>query len=77
MTKHAVIDLPEEIYARLRDVAAQAGRSESEFMLEAVQQAIEDFGDFQDAEDITRRRLKGESKTYTLAEVSRRLGLDD
>ena len=77
MTKHAVIDLPEEIYDRLRDAAAISGRSEAEFMLEAVQQAIEDIEDLRDAEEITQRRLKGESKTYTLEEVSRRLGLED
>ena len=76
MTKHTVIDLPDEEYARLKSAAAQLGHSEEGFILQAVRQAIED-ADLRDAEEITRRRLRGESKTFSLEEVSRRLGLDD
>ena len=77
MTKHTVIDLPDDEYERLRNAAAQLGHSEEGFILNAVRQAIEDAEDLRDAEEITLRRLKGESKTYSLEEVSRRLGLDD
>lgn len=77
MTKHTVIDLPDEEYARLKSAAAQLGRSEEGFIREALLQAIEDAEDIRDAEEAMREHLQTGGKTYSLEEVSRRLGLDD
>lgn len=77
MTKHTVIDLPDDEYARLRSVAAQLGRSEEGFIREALLQAIEDAEDIRDAEEAMREYEHSGRKTHSLEEVSKRLGLDD
>lgn len=77
MTKHTVIDLPDEEYARLKSAAAQLGTSEEGFIREALLQAIEDAEDIRDAEEAIREYESSGRKADTLDEVSRRLGLDD
>ncbi|RYE78135.1 MAG: ribbon-helix-helix protein, CopG family [Hyphomicrobiales bacterium] len=76
MTKHT-ISLSDETITRLKTVAERTGKSTDEHILEAIEQHLEDLEDVHDAEEITRQIQRGEVKTYSLAEVSKRLGLDD
>lgn len=76
MTKHTV-QLPEELFERLTNFALQAGKSPDDLILKAVEELIEELEDIRLAEGVLAARLRGESATYSLDEVSRRLGLED
>lgn len=77
MTIQTAIQLPEEAYERLKSLAEAKGQSPTDFMSEALLEYIEDLEDVIRAEEIMRKIESGESRTYTLEEVERRLGLDD
>lgn len=71
------MELPEDIDEKLRDLVERTGRSKSSWVLEAV---VEHLGDIEDAY-IAEQRLadirSGRSKTITLDELERNLGLAD
>jgi RHH-type rel operon transcriptional repressor/antitoxin RelB len=69
--------LPEELAARLQALAKESGRSESSYVLEAVSEYIGDFEDIQIAEQRLADIRSGRSKTITLDELERNLGLAD
>jgi RHH-type rel operon transcriptional repressor/antitoxin RelB len=69
--------LPEELAARLDRLSKKTGRSKSFYMLEAIQERMEDLEDWYLAEERMIAHRKGRSKSYTLDEVERRLGLVD
>jgi RHH-type rel operon transcriptional repressor/antitoxin RelB len=71
------IRLPEDLQVRLRAVSEHSGQSESETVLEAIQQRIEDMEDIRVAEERLAELRAGRSRTYTLEEVERELGLAD
>jgi RHH-type rel operon transcriptional repressor/antitoxin RelB len=77
MTIQTAIQLPEEAYERLRSLAEAKGQSPTDFMSKAILEYLEDIEDVMRAEEIMRKIEAGESRTYTLEEVERRLGLDD
>lgn len=71
------IRLPEDIEARLENLAKRTGRSKTFYAREAILEHLEDLEDLYLAEQVVRRIDKGEERTYTLEEVEARLGLED
>jgi RHH-type rel operon transcriptional repressor/antitoxin RelB len=71
------IDIPEDLAARLQALAERTGRSETSFVLEAVSELLEDVEDARIAEERLAHLRAGRSRTYTLEEVERELGLAD
>lgn len=77
MTIQAAIKLPEEAYERLKSLAEAKGQSADDLITTAVLEYLEDLEDLARAEEVMRDIEAGRSKTYTLDEVERRLGLDN
>jgi RHH-type rel operon transcriptional repressor/antitoxin RelB len=77
MSKQTAVRLPDETYARLQDLAARTGRTATYYIREAIEEKLQDLEDLYLAEEVSRQRASGESKTYTLEELGRELGLDD
>jgi RHH-type rel operon transcriptional repressor/antitoxin RelB len=75
MTIQTAIQLPDEVYERLRNLAASSGLSTAEIISEAVLDYLEDLDDVTAAEEVLQKIESGESRTYSLEEVERRLGL--
>lgn len=71
------IRLPEEIEARLDNLAKRTGRSKTFYAREAILEHLENLEDLYLAEQVMRRIDSGEEKTSTLDEVEARLGLTD
>jgi len=71
------IRLPEDVEARLSRLAAQTGRTKTFYVTEAVREHIDDLEDLYLAEQRLTAIRAGESRTYSLDEVERRLGLAD
>ena len=67
--------LPEGLKNRLDKLAKRTGRSKTYYMIEAIKEKLEDLEDLYLAEERTRALRAGRSRTYTLDEVERRLGL--
>lgn len=71
------IRLPEKLEKRLDRLAAKTGRSKTYYVTEAIVEHLEDIEDSYLAAKRLEDVLKGKSKTYTLDEVRKDLGLDD
>ncbi|MGA7884321.1 MAG: DUF6290 family protein [Acidobacteriaceae bacterium] len=71
------IRLPEDIEKRLDRLAKRSGRTKTWYAREAILRHIEDLEDIQIAEEELIAIRAGRSRTYTLEEVERDLGLDD
>ena len=69
--------LPEDLKLRLDKLANRTGRSKTYYMVEAISEKLEDLEDLYLAEERTRALRAGRSRTYTLDEVEKRLGLVD
>ena len=69
--------LPEDISNRLQVIAKRTGRSKTSHMIEAIQEKLGDLEDLYLAEKRLSANRAGKSKTYTLEEVERSLGLAD
>jgi RHH-type transcriptional regulator, rel operon repressor / antitoxin RelB len=69
--------LPPEIKVRLDKLAKLTGRSKTFYMLEAIEEKIADLEDLYIAEQRTLALRGGRSRTYTIDEVEKRLGLAD
>ena len=65
------------MFDRLAALAARTGRTTESYIQEAVEEHIEELEDAQLAELALKRRENGESRTYSLEELGRELGLDD
>lgn len=76
MTKHT-LQLPDDLYNVLISLASQAGKTPDEMILAAIKEHLEDIEDIQAAERVLEARERGDSETYSLEEVRRKLGLDD
>jgi RHH-type rel operon transcriptional repressor/antitoxin RelB len=77
MTMQITIELSEEAFARLKAAADENGETLTHLAALATEQFLEDIEDVKLAEEILGQIESGEMKTYTLEEVSRKLGLDD
>jgi RHH-type transcriptional regulator, rel operon repressor / antitoxin RelB len=71
------IRLPESIEKRLDKLARRTGRTKTFYAREAILRYLEDLEDIYEAERVLERVRAGKEKTYSLDEVTRRLGLDD
>jgi len=69
--------LPDEVAARLDNLAKATGRSKTFYMIEAISERLDDLEDLYLAEQRLIDNRAGRSKTYTLDEVERDLGLAD
>ena len=69
--------LPEDISNRLQVIAKRTGRSKTSYMIEAITEKLGDLEDLYLAEKRLSANRAGKSKTYTLEEVERSLGLAD
>jgi RHH-type rel operon transcriptional repressor/antitoxin RelB len=69
--------LPDDISNRLQALTERTGRSKTFYMIEAIQEHIGDLEDLYLAEQRLIEIRAGRSKTYTLEEVERSLGLAD
>jgi RHH-type rel operon transcriptional repressor/antitoxin RelB len=69
--------LPEDLRIRLEKLAKRTGRSKTFYMVEAITEKLEDLEDLYLVEQRTLALREGRSKTYTLDEVEKRLGLVD
>jgi RHH-type rel operon transcriptional repressor/antitoxin RelB len=71
------IRLPNDVEERLKNLAAQTGRTKSFYITEAICEHIDDLEDLFLAEKRLIEIRAGRSKTYSLEEVERSLGLAD
>jgi RHH-type rel operon transcriptional repressor/antitoxin RelB len=69
--------LPDDLATRLADLAVQTGRSKTYYMIEAIKEHIADLEDLYLAEQRLLEIRSGKSKTYSLDEVEKALGLAD
>lgn len=69
------IRLPQDIEARLDNLAKRTGRSKSFYAREAILEYLGDLEDRYLAEQVAQRIRTGEEQTATLTEVEVRLGL--
>ena len=69
------IRLPEEIEARLDNLAKRTGRSKTFYAREAILEYLDDMEDLYLAEQVMRRIRSGEERISTLEQVEKRLGL--
>jgi RHH-type rel operon transcriptional repressor/antitoxin RelB len=77
MAKQTAVRLSDETYERLQQAAARTGRSADSHIVQAIEEHLEDLEDLYHAEEALKRRQRGESRTYSLDELDRELGLDD
>jgi RHH-type rel operon transcriptional repressor/antitoxin RelB len=71
------VRLPDDVANRLNQLAALTGRSKSFYITEAILEHLDDLEDVYLAEKRLEDIRAGRSKTYTLEEVERDLGLAD
>lgn len=71
------IRLPQEIEERLEKLAKRTGRTKTYYAREAIIEHLDDLEDLYLAERRYAAVLAGKSKSYTLEEVERDLGLAD
>jgi RHH-type rel operon transcriptional repressor/antitoxin RelB len=69
--------LPEDLKIRLDKLAKRTGRSKTWYMVEAISEKLEDLEDLYLAEQRTRALQAGRSRTHTIDQVEKRLGLAD
>ena len=74
------ISIDADIDAIVQRFAKNTGRSRETVLREAILRGLEDLEDEEDvrrSDEVLDRLERGEIRTYTSAEVKRRLGLDD
>jgi len=71
------IRLPDEIFQRLQHLVSLTGRTKTFYMVEAIRDHLDDLEDIYLAEQRLIDVQQGRSKTYTLEEVEKLLGLAD
>ena len=69
--------LPEEVSARLHQLAALTGRSRTFYMIEAITTHLDDLEDLYLAEREVEAIRAGVSTTTPLADVMKRYGMED
>ena len=69
--------LPDEVTQRLEHLVELTGRSKTFYMIEAIREHLDDLVDLYLAEKRLIEIRAGRSKTHSLEEVERSLGLAD
>lgn len=71
------IRLSDDLSKRLQKLAKRTGRTKSFYVVKAIQEHLQDLEDIYIAEERLIALREGLSRTYTLQEVERELGLAD
>jgi RHH-type transcriptional regulator, rel operon repressor / antitoxin RelB len=71
------IRLPDDISTRLDTLAKRTGRSKTFYMIEAMREHLDDMEDLYLAEQRLIENRARRSKTHSLEEIERDLGLTD
>jgi RHH-type rel operon transcriptional repressor/antitoxin RelB len=69
--------LPDDVSERLANIAALTGRSKTFYMVEAIQEHLDDLEDLYLAEQTLLDVRSGKMETVSLEDVMRRYGLED
>ncbi len=69
--------LPDEVSQRLEHLVQLTGRSKTYYMIEAIREHLDDLEDLYIAEQRLIEIRAGRSKTHSLEEVERSLGVAD
>jgi RHH-type transcriptional regulator, rel operon repressor / antitoxin RelB len=69
--------LPDDVSERLANIAALTGRSKTFYMVEAIQEHLDDLEDLYLAEQSIIDVRAGKLETVSLEDVMRRYGLED
>jgi RHH-type rel operon transcriptional repressor/antitoxin RelB len=69
------IRLSDDLSKRLQKLAKRTGRTKSFYVVKAIQEHLQDLEDIYIAEERLIALREGRSRTYTLEEVERELGL--
>jgi len=77
MSSVCQVRIPEEIDARLRRLAAETGRSKSYYVRKALTRSLEEMEDAYLADERLAELRAGRSRTHSLTDVEKRLGLAD
>lgn len=70
------IRLPDDVSARLQDLAQLTGRSKTFYMIEAIRQHLDDLEDLYLSEQRLIDHRAGKTQAVLLEEVMRRYGLE-
>ena len=69
--------LPDAVSQRLHKLAARTGRSETEYMIEAIREYLDDLQDVHIAEQRLKEIHEGRAQTVPLEKVMKDHGLED
>ena len=69
--------LPDAVSQRLQKLAARTGRSETEYMIEAIREYLDDLEDGHIAEQRLKEIHEGRAQTVPLEKVMKDHGLED
>ena len=69
--------LPDAVSQRLQKLAARTGRSETEYMIEAIREYLDDLEDVHIAEQRLKEIREGRAQTVPLEKVMKDHGLED
>ena len=69
--------LPDDISRRLQQLADRTGRSKTFYMIEAIQEHLDDLEDLHIAEQRLLDLRAGKSRALPLDEVMKQYGMDD
>ena len=69
--------LPDAVSQRLQKLAARTGRSETEYMIEAIREYLDDLEDVQIAEQRLKEIHEGKAQTVPLEKVMKDHGLEN
>ena len=69
--------LPDDLSRRLQQLADRTGRSKTFYMIEAIQEHLDDLEDLYLAEQRLLNLRAGKSRTLPLDEVMKQHGMDD
>ncbi len=69
--------LPDAVSQRLQKLAARTGRSETEYMIEAIREYLDDLEDVHIAEQRLKEIHEGRAQTVPLEKVMKDHGLED
>ena len=75
--KSVALRLPDEVSQRLKRLADRTGRSRTFYMIEAIQEHLDDLEDLYLAEQRLIDIRAGKSQTVPLEDVMKRYGVED
>ena len=77
MNKRVTLEMPEDMHRLALKHATEAGAELDTYILDIIEEKLEDAYFLERAKEVLEARARGESRSYTLEEVKSELGLDD